>query len=1096
MSNINSFDGMLRPGNFIDVLVGMDAETAGITGATDGSEEVIFPVIENVKVLATGVDYEAKIQTQRRGGIATDADFSTATLDVFPEQAAVLKSAEEAGRLIAVLRNRRDKDDSGFDSVQPSQLMDLMRKARNAALARASTDVVVDANGNVLGRVVGNTVYDAQGNIVGTVDENSNAVDADGNTIGRKISAQVAVGNDGKKIGTVVGDKVYDDNGNLIGRVVDGKVVSLDGKTLGSVADQAVDANGNVIGNVVGDKVYDADGNVIARVDANGNVVDLNGNTIGRRNSKLALDKNGNVIGRIVGDKVLDEDGNVVAVVDSQGRIRTVGPVTKRNEASRVVLGKDGKPIGRVVGDKVLDANGNVVGTVNADGTVTDLDGNVLQTAKERVLLGKDGKPMGTVVGDKVYDANGNVIATVDADGTVRDLDGNTIDAEIAEVIQDENGNVTLKSADGTLRDENGNTVGFISGNELLDAEGNVIGTVDENGNYLLHDGEVIGTVADGGQVASIAIVNCSMLGRVQGSDVVNASGVPVASINAAGEVVDERQVAIGAVLANVALDANGEWIRPELHNPEGEHTGYLVGDSAFDLECRPIGQMNAQGVLVDMGGAPLDLQVVVPGGAAGTVPGRPSGASGLPADEYHFMRGGDTKMACLRCTNTKSRTNTRWHTMLGRSAVLATCIGVLLVGALPARAEGPTVHDFISMFVGEVEVIEVGEVERIAIGSSKVISTRLLGNGELVIVAEEAGNVAIHLWGKSGWQHRVKVQVLADDVDNAVSELRAMLRSVNGLQVRSIGARPILEGNVAERDKALVETVQSIYPDTINLTRISNAFSEKMVYMHVQIIEFNTSDLENLGIRWQTNIAGPTGAYVNTLEANNVFAPAPPIDFTGDLSGLSLNDTSEIAFFGIATQVNSRINYLVSSGDALLLAEPRLSARSGGEAEFLVGGEIPVVTTSTVGTNVEYKAYGIKLNIQPEADANGNIAANVGVEVSAIDPSVSVDGQIAFRSRATTTDVIMKDGETLVISGLMNSESSNNFEGVKWLSKIPILGKLFRNRDSQSRNSELVIFVTPTLIDANHEINHLEAARREHMIERFNKSFNKGLFE
>ena len=87
--------------------------------------------------------------------------------------------------------------------------------------------------------------------------------------------------------------------------MVDGKIVSLDGKVLGAVADQAVDANGNVIGNVVGDKVYDDEGNVIGRVDADGNVVDLNGNAIGRRNSKLALDANGNVIGRIVGDKVL-----------------------------------------------------------------------------------------------------------------------------------------------------------------------------------------------------------------------------------------------------------------------------------------------------------------------------------------------------------------------------------------------------------------------------------------------------------------------------------------------------------------------------------------------------------------------------------------------------------------------------------------------------------------------------------------------------------------------------------------------------------------------------------------------------------------------
>ena len=83
--------------------------------------------------------------------------------------------------------------------------------------------------------------------------------------------------------------------------------------------------------------------------------------------------------------------------------------------------------------------------------------------------------------------------------------------------------------------------------------------------------------------------------------------------------------------------------------NSDGELSGYLVGERAFDLECKPIGQMNAQGVLVDSEGSPLDLQVVVPSGTPTTAPGRPSGASGLPPDEYHFMVGGDTEDGVLK---------------------------------------------------------------------------------------------------------------------------------------------------------------------------------------------------------------------------------------------------------------------------------------------------------------------------------------------------------------------------------------------------------------------------------------------------------------
>ena len=80
-----------------------------------------------------------------------------------------------------------------------------------------------------------------------------------------------------------------------------------------------------------------------------------------------------------------------------------------------------------------------------------------------------------------------------------------------------------------------------------------------------MHEGEIIGSVADGGQIASIAVVNCRMLGRVQGGEVVNDSGARVAGVNDAGEVTDDNGAVIGVVLTNVALGSDGNWIRPEL---------------------------------------------------------------------------------------------------------------------------------------------------------------------------------------------------------------------------------------------------------------------------------------------------------------------------------------------------------------------------------------------------------------------------------------------------------------------------------------------------------------------------------------------------
>src|SRR5690606_23934155 len=101
---------------------------------------------------------------------------------------------------------------------------------------------------------------------------------------------------------------------------------------------------------------------------------------------------------------------------------------------------------------------------------------------------------------------------------------------------------------------------------------------------------------------------------------------------------------------------------------------------------------------------------------------------------------------------------------------------------------------------------------------------------------------------------------------------------------------------------------------------------------------------------------------------------------------------------FGIVTDITSRINLLEQTGSALVLASPRLSARSGGSADLTVGGEVPVVTSSLSGSSVEYKDYGVILGVEPTLDLYGNIVARISVSISQLDLAQSVGGQPAFK--------------------------------------------------------------------------------------------------
>jgi pilus assembly protein CpaC len=198
-------------------------------------------------------------------------------------------------------------------------------------------------------------------------------------------------------------------------------------------------------------------------------------------------------------------------------------------------------------------------------------------------------------------------------------------------------------------------------------------------------------------------------------------------------------------------------------------------------------------------------------------------------------------------------------------------------------------------------------------------------------------------------------------------------------------------------------------------------------------------------------------------------------------------------AYLGINSLISTTINLAKNNGDAYVLAEPELSTRSGGEAKFLAGGQIPLPAVSSTGAgSVEFKDYGIRLTIKPMADENDNVLANVKTEISSVDPSVSVQGIPGFLTRQTETDINVKDGQTIVMSGLVNSDMSKDISRVPGLGSVPIIGSLFRSDNFKSGRTDLVILVTPTVVDPNSTINRERIDKSESIREKFERNLSK----
>jgi len=421
--------------------------------------------------------------------------------------------------------------------------------------------------------------------------------------------------------------------------------------------------------------------------------------------------------------------------------------------------------------------------------------------------------------------------------------------------------------------------------------------------------------------------------------------------------------------------------------------------------------------------------------------------------------------------------------------------LGLLLVSLTSLATER------IIVFVGEIKILEVGSIDRVAVGNSSLLSTSMLDNGQLLILAEATGETTLHIWYSDGAESDLKITIVEKDAGRLMLELQELVSHVGDVEVKKIGERIYLTGTIYDTDVQKLDLIKSEYKGVIDLTQTQIAPpppillpEDKMVFFNVKFAEIRGGLDENLGVAWDQIIAGPIAAINYDAEDNSAFRAVDPNNAPAFVVGVPLaaKIAGPLGFLGLATQINSAINLLVASRNAVILAEPTLSTRSGGKASFLAGGEIPVVTSGSLGTtDVEYKEFGILLEIEPIVAENNDIVAKISTESSSIDPDRPGGGSTppGFITRRTTTDVRMKDGETLIMSGLVDRKWSENITKFPFLGDLPIIGALFRNTIVDNDDNDLVIFVTPTVFDADSDLNRKEIGKRQQMIDTFKKN-------
>ena len=374
-----------------------------------------------------------------------------------------------------------------------------------------------------------------------------------------------------------------------------------------------------------------------------------------------------------------------------------------------------------------------------------------------------------------------------------------------------------------------------------------------------------------------------------------------------------------------------------------------------------------------------------------------------------------------------------------------------------------------ITLSLGQGHLMEVGQVLRIALGSGRVLQANWLDDRQLLLIPEAPGETTLHLWLKGGGIRKYQILVTESNSVRLAQDMNLLLGENSGVRARALGDRILLEGqNPTEEGAWRAAELVKRYPQVISL--VSRRGYEQMINLEVKMIEIGRNALRQLGVRWQGGgagdwaVSGPSFGVIGDFKRSGAFLPEGGAAATrGFAVAPRIHPFATSA--SMVSSLSSMIDLMVQNGDAAVLAEPRLSTRSGGKARFVAGGELPIPVLSANGAaNVDFKEYGVRFEVEPVVNAQGVISASLHTEVSSIDDEVTVMGVPGLRKQSSNTDVNLRPGETLVIAGMVRNEMSGAITKIPGLGDLPILGHLFRSKRFRQRESEMVVLITPRL--------------------------------
>lgn len=401
---------------------------------------------------------------------------------------------------------------------------------------------------------------------------------------------------------------------------------------------------------------------------------------------------------------------------------------------------------------------------------------------------------------------------------------------------------------------------------------------------------------------------------------------------------------------------------------------------------------------------------------------------------------------------------------MMRSARVLALAVALAAGGAVLATPTAAWAqknkgdHEDIALAIGETRTLPATGIREYSEGVKGIIDVVPTPDGKtFILTGRREGTTTLLLIGAGGQQTVYEVNVAKRNVGVVEREVQELIKDINGPRTRRIGAKIFIDGAVATpAEKARVDQIASLYGEQVQSIVTVGRFEERKLLVRLDFffVQYERTSSYNVGLGWPATIGGTIPGGQDQVFQNQ---------YTFDL----IARTTTSAQASIVNQPMPRLDILQSHGWVKIAKQSSVITANGNEATFQSGGEQNFIIAGANAVGIIPVKYGVNVTVLPRYDSNTrDVELKLGADIADLTPPVSVNGPPGRTTTRLDTQVVLKLGQALILSGIKTANQRHNVSGLPGLSEIPVLGLLFGTHGNARDDVEGAVFIVPSVVD------------------------------